>query len=600
MNAPVFLQHLVIYLGAAVLCVPLAKRSGLGSVLGYLLAGLLIGPSGLGLIGEGEEVLHFAEFGVVIMLFLVGLELAPRRLWEMRRPVLGLGGLQVLATTLLLAGFGRAVGMAGPVALIAAMGMSLSSTAIALQILAERNQLATPGGRAGFATLLFQDLAVIPMLALIPLLGEHGTAEPFDWPGAGRAAAVIVGIVLGGRLLLRPLLRFVAATGMREIFTASALLIVIATALLMRSAGMSMALGTFLAGVLLAESEYRHALESDLEPFKGLLLGLFFIAIGMTVDLALIVRHWKILAVLVAGFVLVKLLILSGLARRFEIPRAQRPFFAITLSQGGEFAFVLNSTAESLGLLPPEIGGMLVAVTALSMMTTPLLLLVHDRWIEPRLGRNKPAYDTPEAEGNPVIIAGFGRFGQIVGRLLAAHRIGLTILDHDPVHIETIRRYGHKVFYGDATRLDLLRAAGADQAKFIIVAIDDIEHSLKLVDMARQEFPHLIILARARNVQHVFELTERGVPVIQREVFESALLLGERALVQMGYAPYAARQAALKFRGHDLRSLVKRYEARGNEEELITVAREARQQLEEAMNADREVYNPTTAPDAWR
>lgn len=600
MNDPVFLNHLIVYLGAAVLCVPLAQRSGLGSVLGYLLAGLLIGPSGLKLIGEGEEVLHFAEFGVVIMLFLVGLELAPRRLWDMRRPILGLGGLQVLATTVLLAGFGKAMGLTGPVAVIAAMGMSLSSTAIALQILAERNQLATPGGRAGFATLLFQDLAVIPMLAMIPLLGEHGSAEHFDWLGAGRAAAVIIGIVLGGRLLLRPLLRFVAATGMREIFTAFALLIVIAAALLMRSVGMSMALGTFLAGVLLAESEYRHALESDLEPFKGLLLGLFFIAIGMTVNLELILGHWKILLVLVAGFVLVKMLVLAGLARRFGVPIAQRPFFAITLSQGGEFAFVLNSTAESQGILPPDIGGMLVAVTALSMMTTPLLLVLHDRWIEPRLGRNKPAYDTPEAEGNPVIIAGFGRFGQIVGRLLSAHRIGLTILDHDPVHIETIRRYGHKVFYGDATRLDLLRAAGADHAKFIIVAIDDIEHSLKLVDMVQQEFPHLTILARARNVHHVFELTERGVPVIQREIFESALLLGERALIQMGYAPYAARQAALKFRNHDLRSLVKRYEARGNEEELVTVARETRQQLEEAMHADREVYNPTSAPDAWR
>jgi glutathione-regulated potassium-efflux system ancillary protein KefC len=597
---PVFLHHLVIYLGAAVLCVPLAKRWGLGSVLGYLLAGLLIGPSGLRLIGEGEEVLHFAEFGVVIMLFLVGMELAPRRLWEMRRPILGLGGLQVLATTLLLAGFGMALGMGGPVALIAAMGMSLSSTAIALQILAERNQLATPGGRAGFATLLFQDLAVIPMLALIPLLGDHGSAGPFDWLGAARAAAVIAGIVLGGHLLLRPLLRFVASTGMREIFTAFALLIVIAIALLMRSAGMSMALGTFLAGVLLAESEYRHALESDLEPFKGLLLGLFFIAIGMSVNLALILSHWKILAALMAGFVLAKMLILGGLARWFGIPRAQQPFFAITLSQGGEFAFVLNSTAESQGILPAEIAGVLVAVVALSMMTTPLLLILHDRWIEPRLGRNKPAYDTPEAEGNPVIIAGFGRFGQIVGRLLGAHRIGLTILDHDPVHIETIRRYGHKVFYGDATRLDLLRAAGADQAKFIIVAIDDMEHSLKLVDMVQQEFSHLTILARARNVQHVFELTARGVPVIQREIFESALVLGERALVEMGYRPYAARQAALKFRSHDLRSLVKRYEARGNEEELVTVAREARQQLEKAMDADREAYNPGTAPDAWR
>lgn len=518
----------------------------------------------------------------------------------MRRPLLGLGGSQVLLTTLLLAGFAWALNMGGAVALVAAMGMALSSTAIALQILGERNQLATPGGQAAFATLLFQDLAVIPMLALMPLLGAKGETGHFDWLGALHAVGVVAAIILGGRVLLRPLLRFVAASDMREIFTAFALLIVIAIALLMKNAGMSMALGTFLAGVLLAESEYRHALESDLEPFKGLLLGLFFIAIGMTVDLNLIVAQWKLLGLLVTGFVLVKLGILGALSRLFGVPPAQRPFFAITLSQGGEFAFVLNSTAESQGILPPDVAGVLVAVVALSMMTTPLLLILHDRWIEPRLGRNKPAYDTPEDEGNPVIIAGFGRFGQIVGRLLSAHRIGLTILDHDPVHIETIRRYGHKVFYGDATRLDLLRAAGADKAKFIIIAIDDVEHSLKLVELVQEEFPKLHILARARNVQHVFELTERGVPVIQREIFESALALGERALVELGFKPYAARQAALKFRAHDLRSLVKRYQARGNEEELVTVAREARQQLEKAMDADREVYNPGTAGDGWR
>jgi glutathione-regulated potassium-efflux system ancillary protein KefC len=594
-----FLTHFLIYLGAAVLVVPLAKRLGLGSVLGYLLAGLLVGPSGLALVDRGEDVPRFAEFGVVIMLFLVGLELAPRRLWEMRGPIFGLGGLQVLATTLPLAGFAWGLRMNWPSAAIAAMGMALSSTAIALQILAERNQLATPAGRFGFATLLFQDLAVIPMLALIPLLGGQPSGQGFDWLGAGKAVLVIAEIVVVGRYLLRPALRYVAATYMREIFTASALCIVLAVGLLMQTVGMSMALGTFLAGVLLAESEYRHALETDLEPFKGLLLGLFFIGIGLSIDLELIRAHWRILLALVVGFVGLKLLVLLGLAKAFGIPKAQRGFFAITLSQGGEFAFVLTNTAQAEGIVPAEAAGLLTAVVALSMMTTPLLLLAHDRLAAPYFSGRRPDFDAVEDEGNPVIIAGFGRFGQIVGRLLSANRIGVTVLDHDPVHIETIRKFGHKVFYGDATRLDLLRSAGAEQAKIIVVAIDDIEQSLKLVDSVQEEFPHLTIMARARNVQHAFELFERGV-FCQREIFESALHLGEQVLVQMGYGPYAAHKVAQKFRAHDIKSLQKRYQARDDEEKLISVVREARSQLEEAMSADAEEYQLRATQESWR
>jgi glutathione-regulated potassium-efflux system ancillary protein KefC len=595
-----YLTHFLIYLGAALVIVPLAKKLGLGSVLGYLLAGLLIGPSGFAFISKGEDVLHFAEFGVVIMLFLVGLELAPRRLWEMRGPIFGAGGLQVLATTLPLAIFAWAFNMNWPSAIIAAMGMALSSTAIALQILAERNQLATPAGRLGFATLLFQDLAVIPMLALMPLLGGHTSDNGFDWLGAGKAVAVIAVIVIGGRYLLRPALRYVAATHMREIFTASALFLVVAIAVLMQAVGMSMALGTFLAGVLLAESEYRHALETDLEPFKGLLLGLFFIGIGMSVDLNLIRSHWQILMILVAGFVSLKLLVLLGLCRVFKLAKAQHWFFAITLSQGGEFAFVLTNTAQAGGIIAAETAGVLIAVVALSMMTTPFLLILHDRLIEPLFSRaNKPAFDEVEDEGNLVIIAGFGRFGQIIGRLLSANGIGVTVLDHDPIHIETIRKFGHKVFYGDATRLDLLRAAGAEQAKIIVVAIDDIEQSLNLVDSVREEFPHLVILARVRNVQHAFAMMERGI-LCQREIFESALMLGEKVLTQLGHGPYAAHKAAQKFRAHDIKSLQKRYEARNDEERLISVVREARSQLEEAMKADEEEYQLKITQDSWR
>jgi glutathione-regulated potassium-efflux system ancillary protein KefC len=328
---------------------------------------------------------------------------------------------------------------------------------------------------------------------------------------------------------------------------------------------------------------------------------LFFIAIGMSVDLELIRSHWKILLVLVAGFVSVKLMVLGGLARHFKLPRAQQWFFAITLSQGGEFAFVLASTAQTQGIVPAEIANLLVAVVALSMMTTPFLLILHDGVIEPYFsGRQKPAFDTPADEGNAVIIAGFGRYGQIVGRLLTANRIGVTVLDHDPIHIDTIRKFGHKVFYGDATRLDLLHSAGAAQAKMIVVAIDDVEQSLRLIDSVKEEFPHLKILARARNVQHVFGLMERGVSLYQREIFESALLLGEQVLVQLGYGPYAAHKVTQKFRTHDIQSLQKRYQARDDEEKLISVVREDRRQLEEAMSADEEEYQLKATQDSWR
>ena len=595
------LTHLLIYLGSAVLIVPLAKRSGLGSVLGYLLAGLLIGPSGLGLIAGQEDVLHFAEFGVVILLFLIGLELAPKRLWDMRGLIFGLGLLQVALSTLVITGLVALGGSSWPVALIAALGLSLSSTAIALQILAERNQLATPGGKSAFATLLFQDLAVIPILALLPVFGDPATPDRFDWSGAGRALAIVGGIIIGGRWALVPLLRFVAATRLREIFTASALFIVIAIALLMHTAGMSMALGTFLGGVLLANSEYRHALETDLEPFKGLLLGLFFIAIGLSIDLDLIRAHWALLLLIVTGVVSAKAIVLWGLARWFGVPSSQRLFFAITLSQGGEFAFVLNSAARGEGLLPDDIAALLVAVIALSMMTTPLLLLAYDRWVAPRLSKvGAPPFETPEAQGHPVLIAGFGRFGQIVGRLLSAQRVGVTVLEHDPSQIETIRKFGHKVFYGDATRLDLLHSAGAAHAKLLIVAIDDVEQALRLIDGVQETFPHLGILCRARNVQHAFDLIDRGVTLFQRETFESALALGERALVELGYGPYAAHRAAQTFRTHDLKSLRRRYEARCDEAELISVVHEARQQLEQAMIDDAVAFQPESAREAWK
>jgi len=451
----------LIYLLAAVVAVPLAKKLGLGAVLGYLLAGIAIGPWGLGLIHDVQDILHFSELGVVLLLFLIGLELDPKRLWSLRRPIFGWGSAQVGLVSAALCAAAVALGIDWRVALIAALGMSLSSTAIALATLGERKLNASPAGAAGFAILLFQDIAAIPMMAAVPLLGvavAQGSGR--GWLHALQVVVVIVLLICGGRYLIRPILRIIAKTDMREIFTAFALLLVIATCLLMQSVGMSMALGTFLAGVLLADSEYRHALESDLQPFKGLLLGLFFIAVGMSVDFGIFLQQPLLILGLVLGFLAIKILVLYGLAKCFRLPRDEQLFFAFLLSQGGEFAFVVFGAATTAQVLTPRISSILVVVVALSMVITPLLLLLYDHLLLPRLLRtNKPAADDIEPQDNPVIIAGFGRFGQIVGRLLHANGIGLTILDHDPDQIESLRKFGFKVFYGDATRIDLLRTA---------------------------------------------------------------------------------------------------------------------------------------------
>ncbi|MGA7981064.1 MAG: glutathione-regulated potassium-efflux system protein KefC [Chromatiaceae bacterium] len=584
------LLNAFVYLLAAVVAVPLFARLGLGSMLGYLVAGAAIGPWGLGVIRGVEDILHFAEFGVVLLLFLIGLELDPHRLWAMRRPIFGLGSAQVAATAAALMAVGLALGLDWRSALVAGMGLVLSSTAIALQILTERNLLATQGGNAGFSILLFQDIAVIPMLALLPLLAVSGPDTPAGagWLGAAKAVGVIAAIVVGGRFLVRPIFRFIAKTGLREIFTAFSLLLVIGIALLMQAVGLSMALGTFLAGVLLAESEYRHALESDIEPFKGLLLGLFFIAVGMSIDFGLLSEHPALVTALVTGVVAVKAGLLQVLATMFDLPPRQRSFFAVLLSQGGEFAFVLFSLASNLGALRTELSGLLIGVVALSMMTTPLLLMLHDWFIEPRSrAREARPMDAVPDQHHPVIIAGFGRFGQIVGRLLHANGIETTILDHDPEHIEIIRKFGFKVFYGDAGRLDLLRAAGAEQAKLFVLAVDDRGRSLQIVDIVRENFPHLVILTRAWDVVHTFELLEKGVRDVERETFESALQLGEASLHRMGFSAWQAKQAAHQFRAHDealLRELFAHF--REDLEVRAKISASAREQLREQMQAD--------------
>jgi glutathione-regulated potassium-efflux system ancillary protein KefC len=595
------LTNALVYLAAAVLAVPLSKRLGMGTVLGYLAAGILIGPYGLKLIGNVEDALHFAEFGVVLLLFLIGLELEPDRLWALRRPIFGWGGAQVAAVTLALFGAALLLGVGWKLALIAGLGLSLSSTAIALASLEERNLMPTPAGQAGFAILLFQDIAAIPMIAIVPLLGipdDAGAGGGF-WLAALRVVGVLAGLIFGGRYLVRPLLQVIARTDTREIFTAFALLLIIAISLLMQWIGMSMALGAFMAGVLLADSEYRHALETDLEPFKGLLLGLFFIAVGMSVDFAVFLAHpWLILG-LVAGFLAIKTAVLYSLSRLLGIARGQHLQFALLLSQGGEFAFVVFGAAATARVFSEDVASTLVVVVALSMVITPLVLMAYDRLAARRESRDvKPDADAIEPNEDHVIVAGFGRFGQIVGRFLNANGIKLTVLDHDPDQIEVLRRFGFKVFYGDATRADLLRAAGAARARALVVAIDDIEDSLELVDTVRRDHPGLQIFARARNVTHYYQLMDRGVTMIERETFESALQLGRSVLTAgLGHNAYRVRQSALKFRKLNIANVNAVYPYYKDREQYVSMAKRAREELEEMIARDRRSQDGETRHD---
>jgi glutathione-regulated potassium-efflux system ancillary protein KefC len=594
-HAPSWLINSFVYLSAAVIAVPLSKALGLGSIIGYLAAGIVIGPWGLGLVTEVQDILHFAEFGVVLMLFLIGLELEPKRLWSLRRPIFGWGSAQVLGCAVVILLGGMAAGAPWRIALVAALGLALSSTAIALQVFGERNLLPTRSGQAGFSILLFQDVAAIPILALLPLLGaisEENDALAHTSPAlaALKTIAVIAGIVLGGRLLLRPLFRWIARSKTPEIFTAAALLLVVGIASLMLSVGLSMALGAFLAGVLLAESEYRRELETDIEPFKGLLLGLFFIAVGMSVDFGVLLRSPGLMAAIVAGFLLAKLLVIYAIAKAMGVPFQERPVFTVLLAQGGEFAFVVFQTATAAQVFSAQTSSLLIGSVALSMLVSPLLLLAIDKLLLPRLAqRGGPQLEElAEQQEAPIIIAGFGRYGQIVGRMLLAEGIGATVLDHDAEMVTTIRRFGFRVFYGDATRLDLLRLSGAATAKVLVVAVDDKEQSLKIVDIAREHFPNLEIVARARDVPHWYALRDRGVQRIERELFESSLRSARSVLELVGYPPHEARQQAMRFRRHNMALFEQMYPHRKDRNKLIAVATEGRQQLEEQMAQERE------------
>nr|WP_315229978.1 glutathione-regulated potassium-efflux system protein KefC [uncultured Albidiferax sp.] len=604
-HAPSWLINSFIYLSAAVIAVPLSKALGLGSIIGYLAAGIVIGPWGLGLVTEVQDILHFAEFGVVLMLFLIGLELEPKRLWSLRRPIFGWGTAQVVGCAVVILLGAMAAGVPWRIALVAALGLALSSTAIALQVFGERNLLPTRSGQAGFSILLFQDVAAIPILALIPLLGSISEQnEALGHTGqalqALKTVAVIAGIVLGGRLLLRPLFRWIARSNTPEIFTAASLLLVVGIASLMLSVGLSMALGAFLAGVLLAESEYRRELETDIEPFKGLLLGLFFIAVGMSVDFGVLRQSPGLMALIVVGFLLAKLAVIYAIAKYMGVPFQERPVFTVLLAQGGEFAFVVFQTATAANVFSSQTSSLLIGSVAISMLVSPMLLLAIDKLLLPRLAQRGGSQmeELTEQQEAPIIIAGFGRYGQIVGRTLQAQGLSATVLDHDADMVEAIRQFGFRVFYGDATRLDLLRLSGAATAKILVVAVDDKAQSLKIVDIAREHFPNLEIVARARDVPHWNELRDRGVLRVERELFESSLRSARSVLEILGYPAHEARQQAMRFRQHNLALFEQMYPHRKDRAKVIVVATEGRQQLEEQMAQER-AQQAQRRPKGW-
>jgi len=585
-HANPFLLQASLYFAAAVLAVVLAHRLGLGSVAGYLLAGIAIGPWGFGLVAQTDDVRSFAELGVVFLLFVIGLELEPQRLWSTRARLIGLGLSQVLGSIAALALAAWLLGVDWRTALVAGMALSLSSTALALQPLTERGGLGTKGGQSAFAILLFQDIAAIPMLAVVAVLGTGGQRAAMSWQGLGFALAAIVVTLVAGHYLARPVFRHIARMRLREIFTAFALLLVLAIALLFEASGLSMALGAFLAGVLLADSEYRHEIEAAIDPFKGLLLGLFFISVGMSVDFAVLLSRPSVILGVIAGLFLLKGLVLWLIARRARLPADETPLFILLVAQGGEFAFVILGVGAARGALPVETAHAITLAVALSMIATPFMLLAHDRLLAPRLAQaRKPAAETPQAA--KVIVAGLGRVGQVVARLLNASGYQPTVLDDDPDHVEQCRKFGFRVFYGDATRLDLLHAAGADSADFLIITLDEPATITRLAGTARANFPNLKIIARAHDMRHQFELRDLGIEATERETWLGALRLGELALAQVSADPLRARRAAQAFAEHDHEVQAKLYAVhRETPDAHVMVSNELRDQLARTLSED--------------
>lgn len=592
------LTAILLFLFAAVVAVPIAQRLGVGAVLGYLIAGIAIGPWGLGFIHDVDEILHFSELGVVFLMFIIGLELNPAKLWQLRRSIFGVGAGQVVVTAAVLGALLYLTQFAWQAAVIGGIGLAMSSTAMALQLMREKGMNRNEGGQLGFSVLLFQDMAVIPALALIPILAGNGGGAN-DWVKIGVKIAAFAVMLIGGRYLLRPLFRYIVASGVREVFTAAALLVVLGSALFMDALGLSMALGTFIAGILLAESEFQHELEIAIEPFKGLLLGLFFMSVGMALDLGVLFTHLLDVLLGVMALVFIKSAILYSLARMFGLRRSVRLQFAGVLSQGGEFAFVLFSAAFSQHVLNAEQLALLLVVVTLSMMTTPLLMQGIDRILSHRYNATEDSDEKPFVEDNDpqVIVVGFGRFGQVIGRLLMANKMRITVLERDVSAVSMMRKYGYKVYYGDATELELLRAAGAEKAKAIVITCNEPEDTMTLVHLCQQHFPNLHILARARGRVEAHELLQNGVKDFTRETFSSALELGRKTLLGLGMHPHQAYRAQQHFRRLDMRMLRELMPQHHGDVAQISRVKEARRELEDIFQ--REMLHESRQLDEW-
>jgi monovalent cation:proton antiporter-2 (CPA2) family protein len=582
------LTTLVILLAAAALAVPLSRRAGFGSVLGYLLAGIAIGPAALGLVTDVQQIAGVASLGVVMLLFLIGLEVRPKRLWTMRRTVFGLGAAQVVLCGAALAGLAWLAGVAPAGAVVLGAGLALSSTAIVLPLLAERDLLGTRAGRDGFAVLLFQDLAFIPLVALVPLLASDHVPDHLPLIDVARAAGVIAVILIGGRFLMRPLFRMIGGASSPELFTTVALLVVAGTAFLATEAGLSPSLGAFMAGVLLSESEYRHELRADIEPFEGLLLGFFFISVGMAADLGLARANPGMLAAATGAVLAVKTAIGFGVARVAGQDRPNAIRFALALPQASEFSFVLFGAAVAAGALAQQRASMATLVAAASMVATPILFAASETFLMPRLMRPvEPEYDAIDGDATPVIICGFGRVGQIVGRVLRMYGIAFTALERNQGQVDVVRRFGSKVYFGDPTRPDMLRAAGAEQAKLIVVAMDDMEAVLRTVEVAKRTFPNLAILARARNRRAAYLLMDREVDGQVRDTFLSSLELARMSLVQLGIEAQAAEDAVALFRKQDEKNLIETHAIYRDEKQLIQSVQQAAEELTSLFEADQ-------------
>ncbi len=574
------------FLAAALFGLLIFRRLGLGSVLGFLFAGAVIGPWGLNAMSSPATVLAFSEIGVVLLLFIIGLEVQPKRLWEARKQLLGLGSSQWLITAGAIFSIAYLLDIPLKTSILLGLTLALSSTAFALQMLAERNELSKPHGQTGFSVLLFQDLAVIPLLVLIALLGQE--SEGLSWkPVAG--IGLIILLVLSERYALRPLLKFVARSKSPEAFSGAALLLVFAVAVAMHAAELSMALGAFVAGILLADSEYRHELEAAIEPFKGLLMGLFFVAVGASIELGLLVEHPLQIIALVAALIFIKATVLYQLGRFNKLNKASAMTLALVLCQGGEFAFLLLAEMTGQQLLPLDLAQLLVLVVSLSMASTPLLLWVFDRWIAPQLSKPEAReFDCIENDKPQVIIAGFGRFGQITGRILGIRGIPYIALDSDPTQVELVKRFGNKVYYGDVTRLELLRAAGAADAKLLVLALEDVQDSVRLAEMVRSSFPHMKIFARARNREHAYRLMKLDCELVSREMYASSLEVAKATLAEIGLTESAAANTVRLFRQHDEDLLQAAVEHLDDLEKRIELAKQTQRELAELFDSDEE------------